>query len=462
MIMKRSILKSLVLSLLLFSFLGINAQDIDLLYQDNTISIYGQDSSRSCYEIVKNLDSDDRIWISVYSDSNYNSIFPKKTLIYNSQSRVFDSIFSLNFHYKFNNKLYFVDNKFICFDLNDINTPMIESNIYDFVEQGVYPKYQSQNVFTKEREFFVFYYSEILDKTLIYVVDTLGNTLRSDTIDKFIRSCDLIDHGNYIVLSNNLSGSFNFDYQLYLIDKLSLQMTDSIEIVDLFNGGDIISLNDSILIFENYQKIEKINTNTKHSNVIINNIFNTPLMDNFLMGIRERRIDYRNPDSIYLCSIKEHSNDSITYIHVINFSSSGVLNYNYPLSFDANHYLKTIGGIQVMNNGDLCFAVNSRREYGHQNYFVVFNPDELGIESVERYNKETIIIYPNPTKDLINIVSSDEVKEVTIYNSLSQRVYSRKLKGKDIEINVSNFSKGSYIVDIKTDKGNIRKKFIVE
>jgi hypothetical protein len=60
------------------------------------------------------------------------------------------------------------------------------------------------------------------------------------------------------------------------------------------------------------------------------------------------------------------------------------------------------------------------------------------------------------------VVSSDEVKEITIYNSLSQKVYSNRYKGKNIEINVSKFSKGNYIADIKIDKGNIRKKFIVE
>ena len=83
------------------------------------------------------------------------------------------------------------------------------------------------------------------------------------------------------------------------------------------------------------------------------------------------------------------------------------------------------------------------------------------LASVE-HNKVALILYPNPTKDFINILSSDEVKEITIYNSLSQKVYSNRYKGKNIEINVSKFSKRNYIADIKIDKGNIRKKFIVE
>ena len=86
----------------------------------------------------------------------------------------------------------------------------------------------------------------------------------------------------------------------------------------------------------------------------------------------------------------------------------------------------------------------------------------LDLLDVKKEDKYTINLYPNPTTDFINIVSSDEIKEITIYNSLSQNVYSKKHKGKDIEIDIFYFSKGSYIVDIRTEKGNIRKKFIVE
>ncbi len=449
----------------LLCFVGVSAQGFDEFYINNSLNVYGKDSSDSYFRIVKNLDeNDNRIWISASLDT-YNSISPRFTLNYDPQTGIIDSLIALNFHYKFNNKLYFVDNKFISLDLDNQDIGLTERLIYNFPQDGFSPNVHSQNIFTKEREFYVFYYSEQINKTLIYVVDTLGNTLRADTIDKFIESCDLIDHGNSIVLSNNLSLS-QMDYYLYFIDKLSLQITDSIGIEDLVNGGDIISLNDSILIFENYKKIEKINTNTKVSTIIIPNMFNPPIgLNNFILGIRERRIDYVNPDSIYLCSVKQHLNDSNEYIHIINFSSSGVLHYNYTISFDANNYLRTIGGTQSTNEGKFMFAVNSRRPYGFKNYIVIFNSDGLSIEDITTKEKESIKVYPNPAKDYVYVdieATNFEKGEIELFDMQGKLVKKAKLSAKQgNRVDVSNLNAGAYTYNVSLNGKTISGKVIV-
>lgn len=76
-----------------------------------------------------------------------------------------------------------------------------------------------------------------------------------------------------------------------------------------------------------------------------------------------------------------------------------------------------------------------------------------------------VLIYPNPSKDLISINNkSDEVKmqDVMVFNTLGALVYRHKAdNAKQHQFSVSNFASGMYSVRIVTDKGFIIRKFQV-
>jgi hypothetical protein len=86
---------------------------------------------------------------------------------------------------------------------------------------------------------------------------------------------------------------------------------------------------------------------------------------------------------------------------------------------------------------------------------------DSGVVSVELL-EENIEIYPNPAKDVLNINSAFAIKEVEIYDALNRLVEKQKSNDKNIQLNLNNLSKGSYIVNIKTAKGSVKKKLIVE
>ncbi|PQJ80222.1 ELWxxDGT repeat protein [Polaribacter porphyrae] len=70
-----------------------------------------------------------------------------------------------------------------------------------------------------------------------------------------------------------------------------------------------------------------------------------------------------------------------------------------------------------------------------------------------------VIIYPNPTLDILNIkVDNKQIQAISIFNLLGKEVL--KLKNIDKEINISQLSKGMYILQIKTDKNTFIKKII--
>lgn len=69
-------------------------------------------------------------------------------------------------------------------------------------------------------------------------------------------------------------------------------------------------------------------------------------------------------------------------------------------------------------------------------------------------------IYPNPVSQslTIQLPNTIEIQKATIYNSLGQLIKTEDKK----EINVSDLSKGSYLIKIDTDKGSTTKVFIVQ
>jgi len=69
--------------------------------------------------------------------------------------------------------------------------------------------------------------------------------------------------------------------------------------------------------------------------------------------------------------------------------------------------------------------------------------------SVEENNLNTFIAYPNPTSDILNIKSSVEIDEISVFNLLGQKVaIFEKNEIIDSSINISELKSGLYLVRI--------------
>lgn len=87
-----------------------------------------------------------------------------------------------------------------------------------------------------------------------------------------------------------------------------------------------------------------------------------------------------------------------------------------------------------------------------------FDWTRLSITEVK--NDLALRMYPNPVSKYLKIELNDtnELQHITIYNNLGQLIS----KEKHHKIDVSKYSKGMYVAQIETTKGNVAKKFIVE
>ncbi len=84
----------------------------------------------------------------------------------------------------------------------------------------------------------------------------------------------------------------------------------------------------------------------------------------------------------------------------------------------------------------------------------------------EKISDNNFIIYPNPANDNITIenasLNNNQAEMISIYNMQGQLLLQQLIQQQKIEINISGFTNGMYIVRVKTEKGVEVKKFVKE
>ena len=68
-------------------------------------------------------------------------------------------------------------------------------------------------------------------------------------------------------------------------------------------------------------------------------------------------------------------------------------------------------------------------------------------------------IYPNPVDDNLFIETESYIEEVTIYSLTGVMMY-KEIDFNNHTINVSDFSCGVYIMKVRTDDGEVVRRFI--
>ena len=110
-------------------------------------------------------------------------------------------------------------------------------------------------------------------------------------------------------------------------------------------------------------------------------------------------------------------------------------------------------GVQVSTNATYSFTVT---EDAH--YTAVF----AYVEGVGEYSGMTVTLFPNPAKDKLTVEASEPVNLFEIYNISGALVYRQKDCSDKIEVNVSDFSIGTYMIRLTTDSAVEIRRFVKE
>ena len=95
----------------------------------------------------------------------------------------------------------------------------------------------------------------------------------------------------------------------------------------------------------------------------------------------------------------------------------------------------------------------------YESYVSEKYPNEDGRYSIVNVNKgslisgEDILVFPNPATENITIVSSSEIKKVSIINCVGQSVYINYINDVNVKIDTRSFESGVYVIKIETANG---------
>ncbi len=178
-------------------------------------------------------------------------------------------------------------------------------------------------------------------------------------------------------------------------------------------------------------------------------LYNIDSVDmSFLGELNEFRKEY-----VFVPIINQGSGLLIVYIEGVTNIWSTFPNLETLMGYDAFHQSQTV-----------CVEVDNLYYYGEAPYDKNCGFLAVGIENTELQSK--LKVFPNPTSRMLTIQLPEGFKHadlLTIYNTLGEIVMQKDISasGNSFTIDVSNFIKGMYFLNINSLTTNITVKLIV-
>jgi hypothetical protein len=480
--------KLIILYIAIVSTHILNAQTFNQTYLSDSVQIKELSNKQGDNYKIINYDSDN-YWSKIANNIIVNF---DDTLKINN---VIETPFARDYKIKYGNKLFLLDyayhydfdedfNQIIVKDsisliFLDVHTReersiRIADSLIEFVNEYLFLKDSKEFVAISSPRIDVFDTSSI-DSAIyfkIVVLDTLGNVLRYNKINRKSHERSIDRQGTNILISNYMYDD-NEPYcrKLYYLDINSLELIDSIIIPR--NHLYLKTINDSILFGVggrlNCISVDIYNTINK---TFVNNSYNvsSPSVDRDNSYFSNLMIDFVNEDSIFfVCQLRDNSpSDYNSYgIEFFNFKLDGSVNYMYSFNgYQANNKRK-IHGITALADGGLIVDIYSEVDYDISNAWLLrySHNGNLGFTNIETGEKETIKVYPNPAKDYVYVdikATNFEKGEVELFDIQGKLVKRVKLNAKQgNRVDVSNLNAGAYTYNVSLNGKTISGKIVV-
>ena len=306
----------------------------------------------------------------------------------------------------------------------------------------------------------------------VTIIDTLGNILRYNNINRRLHDFNFDEQSNDIIISGSETGTSSSSTKIYYINKSSLELVDSIN-----TDRDYLflkTINDSIVCGINAYHAINVDIYNTRSKTVISNCYQVNSISvsspwNWF-ATSKAFIDFKNPDSIFFACELRDSNPFGSYgIEIFNFKLDGSLNYRYLFNNYQSEYVRGIRGVTATNDYGLILDVNSRNNDITSNAWLLkYSPYGNGYESlndIEINNQSLVNVYPNPAKDFINVdieATNFKQSEIELFDMQGKFVKKAKLNAKQgNRIDVSNLNSGAYTYNVSLNGKTISGKVIV-
>jgi hypothetical protein len=119
------------------------------------------------------------------------------------------------------------------------------------------------------------------------------------------------------------------------------------------------------------------------------------------------------------------------------------------------HTRQDILGVSVNN-------LEQSRRFAQINLGAVAHLAGLNNTIIEEHETPLVTLYPNPTKDVVNIVADDDIQRVTVINLLGQTVDQLGVQDSNkLKLVTNDYPSGVYLLNIVTKKGTATRRLVV-
>ena len=191
-------------------------------------------------------------------------------------------------------------------------------------------------------------------------------------------------------------------------------------------------------------------------NLLLDTVNHTYLMGEVLFENKiPEQVGANNTSISDLISI--NSSNFVLKANALRASDSNFDGCNKPsgTQFDRLRFSINYQGTTLQNNGDnLTFTITTT-DHGvappiTQDILVTLTPPQTGtIDKLEKYD---FSFGPNPTQDFIYLSASKNIGNVEIFNLVGQKSLSTDLRASKGTLDISNLSKGVYIMNVSIDQ----------
>lgn len=172
-------------------------------------------------------------------------------------------------------------------------------------------------------------------------------------------------------------------------------------------------------------------------------------------------------DDLGNCILWEHKNGGMVtnkfeYEYNHDFTTNQIVFPFTPEYEDETHNLVEFNSMRTLSHwytendmGDLVYVCDYIYDYDLIENMGTSNPSSMSME---------LIIYPNPTSDVLNIsVGESVLKSVNVLDNSGRNILKENSSNKkDMNLNVSHLTPGVYFVQVSTSKGTFTKRFVVK
>ncbi|WP_298495498.1 T9SS type A sorting domain-containing protein [uncultured Algibacter sp.] len=152
---------------------------------------------------------------------------------------------------------------------------------------------------------------------------------------------------------------------------------------------------------------------------------------------------------------------SITSPGNTDYNDAAQISFNTGSETSIAIFIRAIGPYDSMSHGD------ASKDKGWMNGDAEIRMDNLTLVNTTVLSTKDVLasklnIYPNPAQDFIQIESKDvKISSVQMYSLIGQEVVSSKSLVNN-RLDISNLSRGIYLLKVNSDNGSLTKKIVVE